>query len=169
MLTCFVEMQPTPDDVGRIIKKYTDLWNSDPKHTPMWVVAASRGDSIQIPGVRFSEENSPHAGMSLAVRAELIILNRAMVPESLLSTFLHEYGHTLFRDEHGPNPSEVASEVEAIRFSLEALVAEGFDEMAYREANNVKQMAGKEPYKSAVACLQTDPLWRKYARLSEDE
>jgi hypothetical protein len=93
------------------------------------------------------------------------VLNAAMVPESLLSAFLHEYGHAEYRITHQDKYDEIASEVTAIRRSLELLGNEGFPELAYREAANVKEMTDSEPYKSAVARLVNDPLWVKYANV----
>jgi hypothetical protein len=81
-------------------------------------------------------------------------------PESLLSTFFHEYGHTNYLVEHHDKEDEVASETEAIRFSLQALENEGYPNLAYREAESVKGMAGATPYKEAVANLKSDPLWQ---------
>lgn len=158
----------TTEDVQRLIKKYTDTWNSDPKNVPLWVVPAAPGNAIGIPGVTFSPDN-PKAGMNVPVHAHLIVLNKSMVPESLLSTFFHEYGHAKYEVAHQLHPDEIASEMEAIRYSLEALTSEGFTDLAYREAENVKQMANAEPYKTAVARLATDPLWKKYARLSASQ
>lgn len=156
----------TVEDVQRVIKKYTDIWNSDPKNVPLWVVGAEPGDTIAIPGVTFSTTDKPKAGMNIPVHAHLIVLNKKMVPESLLSTFFHEYGHAKYLVTHQLHPDEIASETEAIRYSLEALANEGFINLAYREAENAKQMAKEEPYKTAVARLANDPLWEKYARVS---
>jgi hypothetical protein len=163
--TCHAQAPLSKDDVKKIIKTYTDNWNSNPKHLPLWVTGAAPGDNIQIPGVTFSSANKPEAGMSIAVRAELIVLNQAMVPESLLSTFLHEYGHTMYRTTHA-HPVEVDSEIAAIRFSLNALAKEGLEKLAYREADSVKQMASAEPYRTAIRRLASDPLWKKYSLTS---
>jgi hypothetical protein len=41
-------------------------------------------------------------------------------------------------------------------------VVEGVEELAYREAKSVKEIAANEPYRSAVSKLAEDELWRKY-------
>ena len=85
-----------------------------------------------------------------------------MTPESLLVTFFHEYGHAFYEREHPGAFNEVDSEVAAICSSLELCVAEGFEELAYLEAKSVKGIAANEPYRSAVAKLADNELWRKY-------
>jgi Zn-dependent peptidase ImmA (M78 family) len=170
IVNCLAEGPLTVEEAQRVIKKHADIWNNDPKNIPLWVVAADSGDSIAIPGITFSTTEKPIAGMSISVQAHhLIVLNKRMVPESLLSTFFHELGHTKYEVKHPLHDDaddQIASETEAIRFSLEALTNEGFVDLAYREAENVKQMANKEPYKSAIARLANDPLWKKYGRVS---
>jgi hypothetical protein len=140
----------SPEEVQRIIAKYTNAWNSNKNSRPLWVVGANPGDSIQIPGITFGTKENTVAGMSIPVRAQLIVLNQQMVPESLLQTFLHEYGHSRYSLEHREPIDEIASEAAAIRFSLEALTTEGYPALAYREASAVQVMGTKEPYKSAV-------------------
>jgi Zn-dependent peptidase ImmA (M78 family) len=162
----FAEGPITTADLQRIIKKYADIWNNDAKNASLWVVRADPGDSIAIPGVTFSTRDKPKAGMNIPVRAHLIVLNKKMVPESSLSTFFHEYGHARYLVTHQLHEDEIGSETEAIRFSLEALSNEGYINLAYREAENVKEMAKEEPYKSAVARLANDPLWKKYGHVS---
>lgn len=163
---CKADGPLTPEDVQRVIKKYTDIWNSSAGNAPLWVVEAGPGDAIAIPGITFGTKDEPRAGMSVPIPANLIVLNKGMVLESLLSTFRHEYGHTKYQATHQAQADEIASETEAIRYSLEALANEGFESLAYREAQNVMQMAGVDPYKTAVARLANDPLWKKYARVS---
>jgi len=158
-------MEVTIQEVEGIVKSHVAVWNSDPANPPLWVVLASPGDAIQIPGVTFGNMGDGKAGMELPIRAQLIILNHHMVPESLLSTFLHEYGHAVYRNSQPKDWNEIDSEVEAIRYALKALADHGLDDLAYREAEVIKQMAGQEPYKSAVAKLADLELWRKYAAL----
>jgi hypothetical protein len=86
-----------------------------------------------------------------------------MTPENLLTTFFHEYGPACYEREHPGAIDEVDSEVAAISRSLELSVAEGCEELAYREAKSVKEIAANEPHRSAVAKLADDELWRKYA------
>jgi len=50
----------------------------------------------------------------------------------------------------------------AILFFLEALGNEGRDELAYREARALTEMVD-EPYKSAVARVADQPIWKKYS------
>jgi hypothetical protein len=59
----------------------------------------------------------------------------------------------------------VDSDVAAIRSSLQLSIDEGREDLAFREVDAMKQMAANEPYRSAVAKLNDDTLWRKYARL----
>jgi hypothetical protein len=153
-----VEIQP-------LIAKYTARWNADSKKDPLWVIGANPGDALPIPGVTFARTNDPKAGMEMPIRAHLIVLNQAMLPESILTTFLHEYGHALHRYSASREWNIVDSEAEAIRFSLAALDVEGLAYLAYREADAVKRMASNEPYKSAIKKLAGDAHWRKYARL----
>jgi len=153
-------------NVEEIVKKHVAIWNNQPENVPLWVVLANPGDALSIPGVTFGNKIDGKAGMELPIRAHLIILNRHMVPESLLTTFLHEYGHAAYRISQTKDWNEIDSEVEAIQFSLNALADEGLDDLAYREAEAIKQMAVQEPYKSAVAKLTHMAIWRKYARLT---
>jgi hypothetical protein len=97
-----------------------------------------------------------------------IALNSRMVPESLLTTFFHELGHVTYEVEGGDAKDIVASEMAAIRACFNHCAAEGLEWLAYREAAAITQMAKDEPFKSAVARLQSenDPLWLKYARRS---
>jgi hypothetical protein len=158
--------QMTHADVHRLIAKYTAAWNSDSARTPLWVMGANNGDTIQIPGVRFGSLDQPKAGMELPVKAQLIVINQNMVPESILTTFFHEYGHACYRHENANSKGKidaVSSEAEAIRFSLATLTSEGLDYLGYREAASIKNMAEQEPYKSAVTKLARDPNWRKFA------
>jgi hypothetical protein len=149
-------------DVQTIVQKYVDAWN-DSGRDQMWVNLAAPGDHLNIPGVEFGSQDSAHAGMELPIRAHLIVLNKAMRTESLLTTFLHEYGHALYRVENPGNFDSVESEVSAIRHSLKALDAEGLPELARQEAAAVMDMTSSEPYRSAVERLKGDPLWQKYA------
>ena len=41
-------------------------------------------------------------------------------------------------------------------------MAEGLEGLAYREAKSVTEIAANEPYRSAVAKLADNELWRKY-------
>ena len=157
-------MPLTIEDIGKVIKRYTDLWNSDTRKAPLWVSGALPGSSIPIPGINFGTTSQPKAGLSIPVHANLIVLNQDMLPESLLTTFLHEYGHTIYRDTQ-PVFDEIDSEVEAIRYSLATLENEDLADLAYREAAAVLSMATEDPYKTAVARLASDPLWIKYSRV----
>jgi hypothetical protein len=152
-------------DIQPLLKKYTDQWNADKKKPPLWVIGANPGDRLQIPGVTFGDVHDSKAGMELPIRAQLIVINKAMLPESILTTFLHEYGHALYRYTATGEGNSIDSEAEAIRFSLAALDAEKLAYLAYREAEAVKKMSSQEPYKSAVLKLSKDPMWKKYSRL----
>ena len=147
-----------------LARKYVDEWNQHTERAPLWVSLAMPESPVNIPGVTFSNGGAPVAGMHQSIRAELIVLNPQLVPESFLSSFFHEYGHALYA---ASTPAEarnvVDSEVAAIRFSLEALEKEGFADLAAREVAAVLDMAVNEPYKSAVAKLTAHPLWIKYA------
>jgi hypothetical protein len=93
------------------------------------------------------------AGMNIRVHVQLIVLRQYMTPERLLTTFFHGCGHACYESEHPGAINEVDSEVAAIRSSLELCMAEGLEELAYREAKSVTEIAANEPYRSAVAKL----------------
>lgn len=150
--------------VQAIVQRYVDRWNAKHRDVPLWVSLANPGDAIAIPGVTFARAGHAVAGMHQSIRAELIVLHKSIVPESLLTTFLHEYGHLEYRATAGEAWNEVASEVEAIRFSIEALDVEGFPDLAARETAAILEMSGAEPYKSAVDVLQGVPVWQRYAK-----
>lgn len=156
----------TREEVQLILQKYVNIWNSANRGCHLWVALAYPGGAITIPDVTFGMNKDPHrvAGMNVLVHIQLIVLRQDMTPESLLTTFFHEYGHACYEREHPGAVNEVNSEVAAIRSSLELCVAEGCEELAYREAKSVKEIAANEPYRSAVAKLADDELWRKYAR-----
>lgn len=145
--------------IEKLIKKYADLWNSNPANLPLWVIAAKPGDQINVPKITFRTAEGVTTGMEMLVQAHIIMLNEDLSPENLLSTFLHEYGHARYRAAHLDQFDEIASETEAIRYSLKALVEEGFPKLAHREALKIQQMAHVEPYKSAVLRLANDPVW----------
>ena len=115
------EMPPAPPEVLALMRKYIDQWNTNPKNSaPLWVYQLTPGDIIPIPDVTFGKAGEPKAGMSQPVQANLIVLNRGMIWQSKLQSFFHEYGHTVFKEDH-PNADEATQEAEAIRYSLEAL------------------------------------------------
>ena len=153
-------------DIQPLMKKYTDQWDADKKKPPLWVIGANPGDRIQIPGVTFGEVLDSKAGMELPIKVQLLVINKAMVPESILTTFLHEYGHALYRYTSSGEGNPIDSETEAIRFSLAALDAENLGYLAYREAEAAKKMSYQDPYKSAVMRLSKDPMWKKYSNLN---
>jgi hypothetical protein len=138
----------TFDEAKQTILKYVGIWNVSFPDSPLWV---------NVTGIR--------AGMHFRFNGHFILVNAAMVPESIITTFFHEYGHAHYEREHRDSQNVVDSEVAAIRSSLELCVAEGLEDLAYREAAAIKNMAHEEPYRTAVQKLVTDPLWRKYARL----
>ena len=153
-------------DLKSIGQKYIDDWVSKNSNDPLWVSLASPGDPINVPGITFGTQSQSVAGMHYPVHAQLIVLNRLMTAESKLCTFLHEYGHLLYAKSHCGEIDVVASEVEAIRFSLEALEREGYPDLCRREAIAVQQMATAEPYKSAVVILSQEPIWQRYTELA---
>ncbi len=153
----------TLEEVQSIIDRYVRSWNAEEQPFPLWVVLANPGDSLQIPGIAFGSRDQPVAGMEVPVRAHLIVLNKNMRPESLLSTFLHEFGHARYRVLHKGSFQSVDSEVAAISHSLESLASEGLHDLARQEARAVVEMGIAEPYKSAIEQLAALPLWVKYA------
>lgn len=157
------QMALSLDQVKPVIQKYVDDWKTRNPQNPLWVSLASPGDPINVPGVTFGTAVSPKAGMELPIHAHLIVLNRNMVPESILTTFTHEYGHAQYRVAHPNDFQEIGSEIAALKSSLTILPSEGFEYLAHREASAFKEMARDEPYRSAVARLAADPLWRKYS------
>jgi hypothetical protein len=157
-------MLTTLTQVEAIVRRYVDAWDRNQENRPLWVVLASPGDAIQIPGVTFGKAGEARAGMELPISAHLIVLNQAMIPDGLLKTFLHEYGHTIYRQSHQKDWDEIESEAYAIQYCINALSNEGLEELAYSEADAVMKMASSEPYRSAVARLQTHAIWLRYAR-----
>jgi hypothetical protein len=155
----------TREEVQVILQKYVNLWNSANHACHLWVALAHPGAAITIPNTTFGMNKDPQqvAGMNVRVHFQLIVLREDMPPESLLTTFFHEYGHACYEIEHPGAINEVDSEVAAIRSSLELCVAERVEELAYREAKSIKEIAADEPYRSAVEKLADDKLWRKYA------
>jgi len=155
----------TREEVQLILQKYVNVWNSVNSGCHLWVALANPGAAITIPNTTFGMNKDPQqvAGMNVRVHVQLIVLREDMTSESLLTTFFHEYGHACYEREHPGGIDIVDSEVAAIRSSLELCVVEGVEELAYREAKSVKEIAADEPYRSAVAKLAEDELWRKYA------
>jgi hypothetical protein len=160
----FPATQMTREEIQSIIEKYVNLWNKTNPDYHLWVALAKPGASITIPGVGFGVTKHPQevAGMNVSVHAHIIVLRENMIAESLLTTFFHEYGHASYQREHPGEVNAVDSEMVAIRKSLELCVTEGFEDLAYREAKSIKEVADSEPYRSAVARLANDELWRKY-------
>src|ERR1035438_5966400 len=105
-------MAITIEQAHTIVIKHVDLWNKDPANIPLWVVLASPGDQIQIPEVTFGRPDLPRAGMHQLIHANLIVLRREMVPESLLATFFHEYGHAIYKKLHVADWNEIDSRSE---------------------------------------------------------
>jgi hypothetical protein len=156
----------TIEQVQPIVQRYVNDWNSrnrSPKY-PLWVILAGPGDPINIPGATFGTLENPKAGMEFPVNAHLILINKGMMPESILTTFTHEYGHAQYRLAHQNDFQEVDSEVAAVKSSLTILPKEGFEYLAYREAKAIKEIAKEEPYRGALQRLSTDPVWIKYAQ-----
>jgi hypothetical protein len=154
----------TLGQIQPIVQKYVSDWNSQNPEYPLWVFLVSPGDPINIPGVSFGTTENPKAGMELSIKAHLIVINKLMVPDSILTTFTHEYGHAQYRLAHLNDFNEVDSEVAAVRSSLTILPKEGFDYLAHREAKAVREMAREQPYRGAVERLSADPLWKRYAQ-----
>jgi hypothetical protein len=155
----------THEDVETLITQVALGWNNDPANEKVWVLGALPGDWVSIPNyVRFQSLEKPAAGMAINLRGYVIVLNQEMVPKSWLSTFFHELGHVKHRQAHGAQFDEIESESWAVKFSLERLETQGYEELAYREADAVKAMATVDPYRSAVELLKDDPIWLKYSR-----
>jgi hypothetical protein len=154
----------TLEQVQLIVQKYVNDWNNQNPKYFLWVCLANPGDSINIPGVRFGAPEKPMAGMEVPIDSQmLIVINKNMLPESILQTFTHELGHALYRLAHPNDFQIVDSEVAAVHSSLTILPREGFESLAYREAKAFQEMANDEPYRSALERISNDPLWRKYA------
>lgn len=154
----------TMEQVQPIIQKYVHQWESLYPKRQMWVSLAAPGDPINIPGVTFGTPAKPVAGMEQPINATVIVLNKTMTPDSILTTFTHEYGHAEYQEAHPNDSQEIDSEVAAVKSSLTLLPREGFEYLAYKEAKAVKEMSKDEPYRSAVQRLATDPLWIKYSQ-----
>jgi len=152
------------EQVQSIIQKYVRQWeNLNPKR-PMWVSLAAPGDPITIPGVTFGTPEKPVAGMEQLINATVIVLNKNMTLDSVLTTFTHEFGHAEYREAHPNDFGGIDSEVAAVKSSLTLLPREDLDYLAYKEAKAVKEMSKNEPYRSAVQRLAADLLWIKYSQ-----
>jgi hypothetical protein len=151
--------------VREIVGRYVNRWNADSSRSPLWVVLASPGDSVQIPGITFGKVGDAKAGMEIPLNAHLIVLNKAMRPESLLTTFFHELGHAEYRLANKGRFSDIDSEASAILFSLGTLAKENLEDLAVQEAKAVCEMGASEPYKSAIAIIDKDRTWQRYSRL----
>jgi hypothetical protein len=156
----------TLEQVQVIVQKYVAAWNHS-NGVPLWVHLVKPGAPVNIPGVTFGMTADPEkiAGMHYRINAQLIAIREGMVPESILTTFFHEYGHAKYDLSRPADFNVIDSEVAAIRNSLELCAVEGLEELAYREATAMKTMAVDEPYRSAVERLKDDALWRKYSRM----
>ena len=155
----------TNEDFQRIAKKYLEAWGAGPGAPFIWVIVAMPNATVplNIPGIAFGAEGLPVAGVTREVRGYMIVVNGKMAPESSLSSFLHEFGHATYMRSNPNATEEVAAETAAILFLLEALEKEGLDELAYREARVITEMAAAEPYRSAVAKIANHPIWIKYS------
>src|SRR6185437_5453585 len=69
-----------------------------------------------------------------------------------------------YRLAHPGDFDDVASEIAAIKSSLTLLPKEGLESLAFREARAIREMANRDPYRSAVQRLADDPIWIKYSR-----
>jgi hypothetical protein len=118
---------------------------------------------LNIPGITFGPEGMSVAGMTRELRGYMIVVNGKMAPEIALSSFLRELGRASYMRSNPNGNEEVAAETAAILFLLEALEKEGLDEVAYREAQVITEMAAAEPYRSAVAKIANHPIWIKYS------
>lgn len=153
----------THEQAQAIVQKYVNAWNQVSGRPSMWVLCASPGQTLAIPGVTFGASEQLCAGMELPLNAHLIVLHSAMTPESTLRTFLHEYGHAIYRIDHSQHFDPIDSEVAAIRHSLLALDNEGLTSLAREEVTAIISMGSFEPYASAIQRLTMDDLWRTYS------
>jgi hypothetical protein len=155
----------TNADFQRIAKKYLEAWGAEPGAPFIWVIVAMPNASIplNIPGITFGPEGMSVAGMTRELRGYMIVVNGKMAPEIALSSFLRELGRASYMQSNPNGNEEVAAETAAILFLLEALEKEGLDEVAYREAQVITEMAAAEPYRSAIAKIANHPIWIKYS------
>lgn len=166
----------TLDEAQAIIMETQDAWNSDSGNAN-WRVLVLRekpGDSIAVPVGTFPQDVKAGMSLSVAFRGQVIVLNLGMKPESLVQTLFHELGHARYNSispaaeinalSGSPDVQrEIDSEATAIKFSLESLAACD-EELAYREAAAILEMSKAEPYKSAVAKIANDPIWKRYSK-----
>jgi|SRR5450755_4518474 len=103
--------------------------------------------------------------MHYHVNAYVICLREDVAPESLRTTFFHEYGHAIYEKDHHAPVNVIESEMAAILSSLQLCVDEGLEPLAYLEADAIKRITATDPYKTAVDRLASNYLWRKCARL----
>ena len=155
----------TNEDFQRIARKYLEAWGVEPGAPFIWVILAMPNASVplNIPGITFGPEGMSVTSMTREVRGYMIVVNGKMAPEIALSSFLRELGRATYMRSNPNGTEEVAAETAAILFLLEALEKEGLDELAYREARVITEMAAAEPYRSAVAKIANHPIWIKYS------
>jgi hypothetical protein len=156
----------TSEQVQGVIDKYVDK-ASAASPIKLWVCLAKPGQALTIPGMTFGMTKDPNtvAGMHYHVNAYVICLRDDLAPESLLTTFFHEYGHATYEKDHRVTADVIESEMAAILTSLQLCLDEGLEPLAYREADAIKKITATDPYKTAVERLAANLLWRKYARL----
>lgn len=86
------------------------------------------------PGIDQWVEQTKGGGTYDLVNGQMLLLvNECLDPEILLASFFHEYGHLRYNTTYPPKGRDhIASEIEAIRYSLETLENEHFICIAYR-------------------------------------
>lgn len=162
----------TIDQADHIITSAAKEYNAHARasqRNEIAVVGAEPGSAISIPtGMTFSGPNGTvAAGMHQTLTVDVLVINRTMRPESMVSTFFHELGHAVFEATHAKPWKEIDNEAFAIAYSLRCLHQHGLDLLARSEAASVQEMATADPYKGAVSKLQAEKngWWVKYAHL----
>ena len=88
-------MSLTLEDVKAIIREVTETWNHEHLDYLMWVNGGKPGVEVVIlTGHTFGTPTDKKAGMTLPImlKGAAVMINDAMRPESILTTFLHEFG-----------------------------------------------------------------------------
>src|SRR5438046_1065368 len=107
-------------EIKTIIREVTETWNRGHPDFVVWVNGGKPGVQVVIPtGHFFGSPAAIQAGMTLPItlKGAAVMINDAMRPESILTTFLHEFGHVHYLYGAKEKPNEVEAEKHAISFS----------------------------------------------------
>jgi hypothetical protein len=159
--------QMTVEQAHKIITDDVVRFNDEAKKARrpgIYVAIATPHQTIDIPtGQRF-EGNSGEVVAGIHFQCYIIAINPSMVGESQLSTYFHELGHSIFSRNRPRGATDADDEAFAISYSLKRLDSAGFPNIARDEVKKVRDMANREPYRTAVKQLASDKYWKKFSK-----